>query len=391
MKKKHLILILIVVGIIVFCYLMISSGVITFGTFSQNDETKTQTASVDDLKDGCYYVWHNDKKSDISDDLNGLADADVFKICPAGSINWDDDTFVDHTIWFLSSNDNEIPTLYDGDKLLYVHSSDIPYKEITWERFADYGYTIGVANLIGDKSGHYHIENSDGNGFEGYVYSGSDVNQLNEYFSSLSTLFLDKVGGASVRKDSVSTGGTVLNLEKDKSYVCEWYTGSKYQDFKMQANVHAFGTLESFTTYDYEFLHSNVIEITIPEWFKTGYYYILDVGLFRYVSNGDKMLYNGKAYDSSVNWNDPIILYDEDGNVIYDPSEGVDKRNGTDDGGSIQSSDDYSGASNDFDTFTEESGDSGAGVNENFDDEIFSTFDESNLNDDSTEGSAYIE
>ena len=38
----------------------------------------------------------------------------------------------------------------------------------------------------------------------------------------------------------------------------------------MTANVHTFGFLESFTTYDYEFLHSNCIEIAIPSWFKTG-------------------------------------------------------------------------------------------------------------------------
>ena len=55
--------------------------------------------------------------------------------------------------------------------------------------------------MIGDTSGHYRIENANGDGFDGYVYRGSDVNQLNENFSSVATLFLDKIGGSPVRKN----------------------------------------------------------------------------------------------------------------------------------------------------------------------------------------------
>lgn len=140
-------------------------------------------------------------------------------------------------------------------------------------------------------------------------------------------MFLDKIGGIKIRKNEVSKGGTVSNLVKNKEYICEWYTGTIYQDFKMTANVHTFGSMESFTTYDYEFLHSNCIEIIIPNWLKTGYYYVAGIGMFRYVSKSDEPLYNGKEFDDNINWNDPIILYDENDNLIYDPSTGVDKRN----------------------------------------------------------------
>ena len=50
------------------------------------------------------------------------------------------------------------------------------------------------------------------------------------------------------------------------------------------------------------------------------------------MSKGDESLYNGKEFDDKVNWNDPIILYDENDNLIYDPSTGVDKRNGDENG-----------------------------------------------------------
>ena len=35
----------------------------------------------------------------------------------------------------------------------------------------------------------------------------------------------------------------------------------------------------------------------------------------------DEKIYNGKAYDENMNWNKPMILYDEFGSVIFDPSD----------------------------------------------------------------------
>ena len=45
------------------------------------------------------------------------------------------------------------------------------------------------------------------------------------------------------------------------------------------------------------------------------------VGLFRYVAEEDAKKYNGKAYDENINWNEPMILYNEDGTVLFDPSD----------------------------------------------------------------------
>ena len=222
--------------------------------------------------------------------------------------------------------------------------------------------------MIGDDSGHYHISNEDGKGFNGYVCRDSDANQLNENFSAVSNLFLDKIGGTKIREDNVSDDGTVNNLVKNKEYICEWYTGTIYQDFEMTANVHTLGLMESFTTYDYEFLHSNCIEIPIPNWFKTGYYYVDGIGMFRYVSKNDEALYNG--YDENINWNDPIILYDENDNLIYNPSTGVDKRNVDEDNNSNDSEEqnsvdsDYDASEDQNDKPTDE-GDVGA---DNYDD-----------------------
>ena len=329
MNKKILMILLIVLGALALAYVFISTGVIKLETVGADQETPTTIISVEDLEDGCYYVWHNEKTTDITEDLKGTVDKDVFKICPGGEVNWEKNSFVNHTVWFTSANDKEIPTLYPGDQLLYISSTYVPYEGISWERFADYGYTIGVANLEGDKSGHYRITNAgDKNGYAGYVYPGSDATVL-ETFSEVSNVFIDKIGSVKIRDDFVSDGGTVSGLEKNKKYVCEWYTGTYYQDFEMTANIHAFCSMETFTTYDYDFLHSNCIAISIPSWLKTGYYYLDGIGFFRYLSDSDAKQYNGEAYDANIDWNDPIIIYDENGFVKYNPTAEDDLGTGT--------------------------------------------------------------
>lgn len=324
MNKKTLIISLIIVGAISIVGVLIYYGVITFPTMeslSPKDE-KSVVMSLDDLKDNRFYVWHNEKKNNISEDLEGTADVDVFKICPSGIINWKDNISVAHTVWFSSSNDTEIPTIYPGDRLLYISATKVPFEGIKWERFADYGYTIGVANMMGDNSGHYYISMDADDGYEGFINPESDAYALEKY-DHVSELFLDKLGAIRVRDKQISDGGTVYGLKKDTKYLCEWYSGTYYQDFEMTANNHTFCAMESFTTYEYEFLHSNCISITIPEWFKSGYYYINGLGMFRYVSEEDATVYNGEPYDENINWNDPIVLYDKNGITIYDPSTGI--------------------------------------------------------------------
>lgn len=324
MGKKGLIIICAVALPVIVFFALIFGGIIPspFKTLEgEQAEGAEEIISIDDLQNNCYYVWHNDKQPDIKNDLRGTTQKGVFKLCPAGLTNWKDNGNIRHTIWFDTRNDSDIPTLYAGDGLIYISGTNVPYEGIEWERFADYGYTIGAANLEGDQSGHYRIINSAEDGYAGYINPGSDAAQLME-FANASELFIDKIGSVRVRDDFVSDGGTLLGLDKDTKYVCEWYMGTYYQDFEMAADTHAFCHLEKFTTYQYEFLHSNCISITIPEWLKTGYYYVSGLGFFRYVSKDDIYKYNGKAYDAGIDWNDPMILYDENGSLEYDPSTG---------------------------------------------------------------------
>lgn len=312
-----------VLGIVIGYLYFYHPELLTFATMAATETPDEKVYTLDTLEPGRYYVWNNNGE-DILDSVNGNTDS-TFHILPEGNKNWEKKQDVNHTIWFSSKEDESIPTYYQGDELIYVSKINVPFEGIKWERFADYGYTIGVTNLIGDKSGHYRIPFDENKLYAGYVYDRSDASQINQ-FVNVSNIFIDKIGGVSVRDSIISDGGTIYGLEKDNVYVCEWYTGTFYQDFEMTADIHSFCSFESFKTYNYNFLHSNCISIEIPNWFKSGYYYVNELGFFRYVSDADRNQYNGQAYDGNIEWNDPIILYNDLGQILYDPSNNIDKR-----------------------------------------------------------------
>lgn len=281
--------------------------------------------TADELEDGCLYVLNSNGKADIKEALTKNKTLD-FKKCPQGDVNFDlkdtnnSDSSVDdsNAVWFTDDTDKAIPTLYEGDYLLYVSSTETP-DPIHFVRYADYGYTIGISNLeTQNNNGHYFLMIDDED-YTTYIAKNSDAAAITA-FEDIDNLYLDKVGDMDINDDTVSAGGTITGLKKGKSYKCEFYTGSYYQDFKLTANVRAFGYLEDFTTYNYEFLHSSCIKIDLPDYFKTGYYYVNNLGMFRYVSNQDKENYNGKTYDENINWNDPIIVK-KDGQVLEDPTD----------------------------------------------------------------------
>lgn len=313
----------VIVAIVVVCQIF---QIDLFATLSgENAKVPTEFSNVNDLSSGKAYVWHHEG-GNIEEDLKSNADKSVFFSCIKGDYNFKNKELeegVEHprSIWISSNMDDSIPTVTKDDLLIYVSSTAVP-DGIIFERFADYGYSIGLSNMMKDGGGHYYIEYAavDEDDYKYYIDMNSDASQLSS-LSAIEKLYLDKVGSTKIRENNVSDGGTVLGLTKDKSYVCEFYTGTYYQDFMLKANIHTFSSLERFTSYEYEFMHSNFIVISIPDYFKSGYYFVNGVGLVRYVADSDAVIYNGKAYDEKINWNDPIIVYNENGEVIEDPSD----------------------------------------------------------------------
>ncbi|WP_195942248.1 hypothetical protein [Mediterraneibacter faecis] len=306
MKGKKVFAVLGITSILI-CSL---SGCSLFQTMSSlTGQRKTTLTSEKELESGKAYV---------------LQDG-TYHLCITGEYNFpkkelEEEMDYPRSIWISSDEDKQIPTLKSGDQLIFVSKDEVP-ESFVFERFADYGYTIGVSNLMMDQGGHYYLPYLDvEEEYKYYIDLKSDAKELT-YLSEVPKLYLDQVGKEKITKEKVSDGGTVLGLTKDQTYTCEFYTGTYYQDFNLKANIHSFGSMERFISHEYAFMHSNFIAIEIPDYFVSGYYFVNGVGLFRYVTGEDEETYNGKAFDPGIDWNTPMITYNEDGTVKFDPSE----------------------------------------------------------------------
>lgn len=173
-----------------------------------------------ELSSGKAYVWNDPKETDIRNDLGQDRTGEpVFFTCPVGDINFKGDELSDidqypRSIWISSEKDEEIPTVTSKNALLYISDTKVP-EEIVFERFADYGYSIGISNMEPDGGGHYYITYAETNE-DDYKYSvdmKSEAAQVTQ-FDTIDRLFLDKVGGTEVNEETVSEGGTVLGLAK---------------------------------------------------------------------------------------------------------------------------------------------------------------------------------
>ncbi|MCR5337542.1 MAG: hypothetical protein K6E75_03195 [Lachnospiraceae bacterium] len=293
--------------------------------------------NVYDLTDDLVYVWKDKGYGSLEKDLSKTRTGrEAFFTAPKGTISFtrhetDDLGQEPRNIWFEDAADKSIPTVTRKDALLYVSKTDIP-KEIIFERFYDNGYSIGIAGMQEDKGGHFYIPYAEDreDDYQYYIDPESGASVL-AGFDGIERLYLDRAGDEPVSSENVSAGGCVTGLIKDKTYDCQFYTGTFYQDFTLTANVRTFTSLERFESYEYSFLHANCISLKLPEYLKSGYYMVLGKGLIRYVAPEDEEKYSGQEYDTVIDWNDPIKQYDEYGLCIYDPSTGTGMEEGSED------------------------------------------------------------
>lgn len=322
MKKKPLIILIIVaIAIVVFVYLA-KTGIIKIETFGDTIKKEEITAikSIPKIESGKVYVYHG---SELEGDAEGYKEdtqGDFYE-CGYTSLNFEitdsyrksqaDDMRI---IWVDQSDEGKIPVLdaNNGDRLVYAYLSTKEILPISFERYYYGGYTIGVSGLRRDDGNHimlpvYSAE-KDAKSYINLQSDAASVVDLARQFED-GVIYLDKIGGQKVTGDNIGNGGAIKGLEKGKSYVCNFYTGTYFQDFVLTSDHLCFSGFprEFFNLYGYKFLHSNVVEIEIPEFLKSGYYFVNGLGMFRYIAKGD-------TADSPTD--DPIILVDEDGNVL---------------------------------------------------------------------------
>ena len=241
------------------------------------------------------------------------------------TIGLTDDSSEETVLWFQDEFEN-IPTLYRGSKLVY-RTNEYFNERFTFDKYLDLGYTFGLYNLDPLESGRYSFAVE---GDTAQIVSISDANKFKELGKR--RVIIDAIGDTPLRKDNVSAVGTVMGLEKDKEYTIDLYMGTEIQPFDgaetvpytLKADVRALYRAQTNTSIDYEFLRSDIIAVTIPEYFQSGYYVINGFGLFRYVNgdsydehtdfnqinpmNMEEYLKQATLPENSINWSEPLKI-----------------------------------------------------------------------------------
>lgn len=262
--------------------------------------------TVNDLKSGSYYVkngsdfyelpqegWNFDTSRSVMSTNNGLN----------GMINTESNRIVDYVY-----KDGAIPTLYKNDQLVFKSSGNVP--SFTWERFLDQGYSIGLYGLTTSSAGKIQFTP----GKSGNENLSSITRALSEKAQEGMVLdngfVLDKINGASLTKNNLRNGGIIAGLTKDAVANCDLYIGTSLVSVAATADTRVFTSFELYTTDLYSNSPDGYAIVDIPDYLKSGYYYINNAGLVKY--------YNvERGTDTSdIKMDDPYYYKNSSGNVI---------------------------------------------------------------------------
>lgn len=272
-------------------------GVINFETSelgissdSKNFESK--------LTSGTYYVVHNNVYYPVYQYGTNYEDVPKYYTQP------------ERQAYFTTENEINIPTLFEGDTLVY-YSTDALLDYINWERYYDLGYTIGLINLKTMESGRVYLDLSD----EDEVCIIPDSELYAMYDLGAENILIDKIGGVQIDKSFV-TDGIISVTKKSKTYDLEVYTGTYFKHYTATANTHVLKAYELFASIEYKTLQEFFYEIEIPEYFVDGYYMVDGCGMFR--------LIRGNSYSDETNYNEQLLFPEVNENAWnYDPDEYV--------------------------------------------------------------------
>ena len=180
---------------------------------------------------------------------------------------------------FPDAKDALIPEVNAKNKLVVVFSSreSIP-TDIVLERYVDKGYTIGTQVGI----------NEDGTSTAIYTEGIEDTNFSKKVSSNGDDTYdFTKINGQKVPTENIDPNILFfLGLEKDKTYTLGYFQGTKYTETNVIADTHVLQSKEVVRVNNaYKKTEDGYFEIKLPSNLKSGYYYLSDIGLFRYEQN----------------------------------------------------------------------------------------------------------
>ena len=242
------------------------------------------------LEDGCYYVM----KKDGTFHRLYIGETSFGGSPVASSVS------AKRVAWFGKDADR-IPTMYRGESIAYRSSAEFS-EAFPVERFEDTGYTIGICGMKESETGRYKFSTNPENMQIDMNASTGELYRLGDH-----TATMERIGDIELRKGNISRAGTVVGLERGKTYATEVYIGTDVIRYSFVADVRAFVSSELCTLSDYSYTQGKTISIGFPDWFHSGYYLVGGYGIVRYVASE-----KGFSVNMDMNIpNDPAIPVEE--------------------------------------------------------------------------------
>ena len=185
-------------------------------------------------------------------------------------------------IWNLEEQDDLLPVLYKNEPLVFAIDADIP-QETTLERFKDIGYSLGVRELSENENGMFQVDGQD-DMKSGSAAMAAFQTKDKEGQDSDPRIAIDNISGKKLTEDNISSSNTITGLKKNKTYQLDVYVGSKYAEVSAKADTHIYQSSETVSITSLSMTKNGYVAIDMPENLQSGYYYLSDGGMFKYVA-----------------------------------------------------------------------------------------------------------
>lgn len=175
-------------------------------------------------------------------------------------------------LWFVKDK-SLVPTYY-GNELIAFPTLETGLYDSVVERFADGGYSIGVHGAV------YSDEGIVFDAKQQCVEGSSLAKQLSGVGSE--NIKIVKINGVQVTSQQVDNTGTIAGLQQDATYKIGFYSGSKYYEKDVIADVWFLKSFEVFRLDKAEPTPNGYLALMFPEDYKSGYYMVNGYGVCRY-------------------------------------------------------------------------------------------------------------
>lgn len=239
------------------------------------DEVLT-AVMMTDLQPGHFYVKAGDSFYLLpTEDQNYDITKEIFSTDDTknGMINPEENRLINFT-----HKDLAIPTLYKNDQLVYV--SDGTISTFIWERFKDYGYSIGLSGLKLTGSGKIKSQETTTAAVGSTVESAIAALAIPEG----ADITVDKINGTTLSSQYINDGGIITGMSRDAAANVDFYIGTQHTPVSISADTKYYKSFELYSTDKYALSTDGYAIVEIPSYLRSGYYLINETGFVKYLN-----------------------------------------------------------------------------------------------------------